>query len=340
MTEFGSSYDPGVQVDSDDMLSLHRNENLFVGRDWTVDAAQQLVEHAHISSYPEATSKDLREAIAELYGVGAENVFVRNGADEVLSDLLGILRPRFQRVSTLEVCFKVYNMLAERMGFQQDTLPGHSFETGRIEAPEFRGLALVDSPNAISGSSIVRDDLFALAADQQDSFLIWDNVYGEYADETLPPALPKNVALVRSFSKFYGLAGLRIGYCIADAELVGAMMACKDAFNVNSLGQVMAVEALRRRDHFLGLRQQLVTGRRALVDGLEGFGFQVLPSDSVAVLAKHPEHTAEFLQAQLLERRVAVRRFADPLTADWIRITAAPQPVLDRFLAALHDFLG
>ena len=70
MSSFSSGYDPGVQVSgTDDVLSLHRNENLFVGRDWTVDTAQRLIEQAAISSYPESTSLPLREALAEFYGV-------------------------------------------------------------------------------------------------------------------------------------------------------------------------------------------------------------------------------------------------------------------------------
>ena len=92
MSEFSSAYDPGVQVSGDDVLSLHRNENLFIGPEWTVATAQRFVEQAAISSYPEATSLPLREALAEFYGVEPANVFVGNGSDEVLSDLLSLLR--------------------------------------------------------------------------------------------------------------------------------------------------------------------------------------------------------------------------------------------------------
>jgi histidinol-phosphate aminotransferase len=338
MSAFSSTYDPGVQTGGDGVLALHRNENLFVGREWTVETAQRLVEAAAISSYPDATSLPLREALAEVYGVDASNVFVGNGSDEVLSDLLGLLRRSFDALSCLDVHFKVYPMLAERLAFRLDALPGRTFETGHVDARGFRGLALVDSPNGITGRRAERAELLALADDEA-SFLIWDNVYGEYAlDE--PPPLAGNIAFVRSFSKFYALAGLRIGYCIAEASVVADLLARKDAFNVNGFAQVMALEALRRRDRFAELRDELVACRKALVRELEGLGFEVPPSDFVAVLATHPRHGAAHIQAELLKRKIAVRRFSDPETENYVRITVAPDAQREQLVDALRDIVG
>lgn len=339
MSGFSSTYDGGVEANPDDDLCLHRNENLFVGREWTVDAAQQMVASAHIASYPEMTSLVLREALARHYGVKPGNIFVGNGADEVLSDLFNVLHPDYDALHVLDVRFKVYDLLAERLGFRLEVFPGNAFETGRIDTSGFKGLAVVDSPNAISGGSVAREDLDALAA-TPDSFLIWDNVYGEYAGDTLPDPLPPNVAVVRSFSKYYGLAGLRIGYCIADESVIAQMLACKDAFNVNSFGQVMALEALNREQAFATQRDELVAGRQALVDGLEALGFRVMPSDSVAVLVSHPDHAAKTLQQELLKRQIAVRHFTDKATANFIRVTASPAETQDRFLAAMAEIIG
>ena len=339
MNEFGAKYDPGVEVEGDDVLCLHRNENLFVGREWTVDTARSLVEKAAISSYPDATSLPLREALAELYGVRPDNVFVGNGSDEVLADLLHFLRASHDTLHLLDVSFKVYPLLAERMGYRQEVIPGDTFETGHVDAKGFRGLAVVDSPNGITGSRLPEDELFALARDER-SFLIWDNVYGEYAGDELPSPLPRNVAFVRSFSKFFALAGLRVGYCIADADLVGELLARKDAFNVNGFAQTMALEALRRRDSFLALRDRLVECRSELVDGLSRLGFRVKGSECIALLATHPEHPAQLLQDELMKRGIAVRRFSDAATANYIRVTVGPRPVVERFLRSLEEIVN
>lgn len=339
MSSFDSTYDPGVEVSGEDVLSLHRNENLFVGPEWSIETARRLVPAAGISSYPDSTSGPLRAALGEHYGVGAENVFVGNGSDEVLADLLALQRASWDELWTLDVCFGVYPMLAERLGFRRRELPGRTFETGRVESAGFRGLAVVDSPNGMTGARLPAEDVLALARDQR-SFLVWDNVYGEYAGDHYPAECPENVAFVRSFSKFYGLAGLRIGYCIADADLVARLLERKDAFNVNGMAQAMALEALRRHAEFEALRDRLLGAREDLCRALEALGLDVRRSEIVAILARHPGLTAAELQRALLQHRIAVRHFARGPISDWVRITVAPDEPRARLLAALEEILA
>jgi histidinol-phosphate aminotransferase len=117
------------------------------------------------------------------------------------------------------------------------------------------------------------------------------------------------------------------------------MLAQKDVFNVNAMAQVMAMEALRRQDSFEVLRDKLVGNRDQLVHGLEQQGFCVLPSNSVGVLATHPGHSGASIQAALLERKIAVRRFDDERIRDHIRVTVAPMEQIEHFLATLSDCL-
>ncbi|MCZ6727799.1 MAG: aminotransferase class I/II-fold pyridoxal phosphate-dependent enzyme, partial [Acidobacteria bacterium] len=131
-----------------------------------------------------------------------------------------------------------------------------------------------------------------------------------------------------------------VGYCIADASIVAELLARKDAFNVGGFGQAMALEALRRRAEFEILRDRLLENRAVLTQGLEGLGFRVLPSDFVAVLASHPTHDAEHLRAELLARKIAVRRFAHPAVSDFIRITVAPTPQIEQLLYSLGEIVS
>jgi histidinol-phosphate aminotransferase len=339
MKKATAKYDPGAQRYDDDWLCLHRNENLFVGRDWTVETASRMVETASISLFPDSTCRKLREAIAELYGVGPENVFVGNGSDEVLSDLFMLLRGSYDRVSLLDVCFRIYLLLAERFGFRVATMPGDTFVTGRISPNGWSGLAVVDSPNAITSAQLNAESLEALSQDER-SFLIWDNVYGEYADDVVPATIRKNVVIVRSFSKFYALAGLRIGYCIADKAIVDELLARKDAFNVNGFAMVMALEALRRQEEFRRLGAEMRRCRDELVAGLQARGFRVHKPAGNFVLASHPAHSGERLELELQKRRVVVRRFPGELTSNHIRITVPPPPVLRRFLEVASDVVA
>jgi histidinol-phosphate aminotransferase len=128
------------------VLTLHRNENLFVGTDWTLETAREVVARSGISVYPDPACQQLRQALAERYGVSPAQIFVGNGSDEVLADLLALLRLRYDMLHILDVGFKVYPLLAERLGYRLEVLPERTFVTGRVRAPGFGGLALVDSP--------------------------------------------------------------------------------------------------------------------------------------------------------------------------------------------------
>ena len=331
-------YDPGVQADDQDLLCLHRNENLFIDTDWLLTLVRQSLERASPVRYPDATSTALRVALAESYGVEPDNVFVGNGADEVLSDLLALLRRRFAAMATLDVCFKIYDLLADRFEYERQTIPGDTFSTGRIDAAAGLGLSVVDSPNAITGNRLTWEQLRPLA-EPEDSFLIWDNVYGEYAADVLPPDLPDNVVFVRSFSKFYGLAGLRIGYCIGDARLIKELLQRKDAFNVNSVAQRAALAALAHQDQFSRAAQESVTCRTELMTRLRSRGFSARESGGNYVLVTHADLPAVVLQEELLKRRIAVRRFAGVPTDNYLRITVPPGEAIDQLTVALDAIL-
>ncbi len=338
MNKTAAKYDPGTEINGNGWLSLHRNENLFVGPDWTVDAARELVAKAEIANYPGPASDNLRNGLAEMYDVSPENIFVGNGSDEVLADLLDLLRHSYADMYLLDACFKIYYLLAERYGFNVRTLPGNTFKTGEVNVDGWKGLAVVDSPNAITSSCISQASLNKIAG-KNNSFLIWDNAYGEFAGDGVPKLIKKNVVVVRSFSKFYALAGLRVGYCIADSALIAEMLARKDAFNVNGFAQVMAVEALRRKSEFSGLREQVLACRLELVTRLQALGFRVHKPGGNFVLATHPDCHAEIIQHRLMQRQIAVRRFPDALTANYIRITVPPMPVVEHFSSVLSEVL-
>lgn len=333
-----SKYDAGAQLSGKDWLCLHRNENLFVDPGWAMALTQDMAHRFSVTSYPDPSCGELRAAIGELYGVAAENVFVGNGSDEVLADLFALLRDSYDRVGTLDACFKVYFLLARRSGYQHETIPGDTFHTGRVAVDGWDGLAVVDSPNAITGVQLELENLLALKENDR-SFLIWDNAYGEFAGDVPPAQIDRNVVFVRSFSKFYGLAGLRIGYCIADRSIIEQLLDRKDVFNVNGMAQLMALEALRKREEFLDLSCQMLECRNTLVTRLQSFGFHVHEPAGNFVLATHPVFSGEQIENALRAHSVAVRRFQGPLTDNHVRITVPPTSGIARLTDALGEVL-
>ncbi len=332
-----SAYDPGPELAGGDALWLHRNENFFVPRSLHAELSGSVLSQVALHAYPDATSRPLREELARLHGVQVENIFVGNGSDEVLAYLFQFLRSRYDTVATLDIGYQVYPLLAERYGFARVELGGDTFKTGEARAPERPCLIAVDSPGSISGSRVRMESLTALAADER-SFLIWDNAYGEYVGERVDAlGLRANVAVVRTLSKYYGLAGLRVGYCVAEAGLVAALLARKDVFNVSGLSQAIALAALQRQDRFRAAHAQLLEVRSALVRGLEALGFTVRPPSANFVLASPPKQNAVAVQKRLAAAGISVRRFALPGVDAWLRITVPPAEQLERLLRGLSD---
>jgi histidinol-phosphate aminotransferase len=332
------SYDPGLHIEGGGWLALHRNENLFVEPALLNDLAQRALAKVTLSAYPHPTSLALREKLAELYGVAPDNVFVGNGSDEVLSELLRALRPTYDAMWLQDVGYIIHRTLATRYGYRVETLPGGTFATGRLAPPPKPGLSVLDSPNAVTGHAIHPEEVAELAR-PQGAFLVWDNAYGELSGDAPPDPVRSNVVTVRSFSKFYGLAGARVGYCIGDRALIGEMLKNKDAFNVNAFSQALALEALARREHFVQLAVQILASRERMVTALRALGFEVRPPRGSFVLARHPHHDAAALQQGLAARRIAVRHFPKDPVRDYVRITVPPAPDLDRLLEALGELL-
>ncbi len=334
-----SIYDPGVHVDDQDLLCLHRNENLFVDTDWLQTLVRESLERTAPERYPDSASTPLRVALAKSYDVAPDNVFVGIGSDEVLSDLVGLLRRRFDTMATLDVCFKVYDLLSDRFQYERQIIPGDTFHTGRILPAAGQRLAVVDSPNAITGNRLMWEELRRLA-EPEGSFLIWDNAYGEFAGDALPSDLPANVVFVRSFSKFYGLARLRVGYCIGHAGVIAELMRHKDAFNVNSVAQHAAVAALAQKERLSKAAQSMVACRTELVARLTARGFTAGNPAGNHVLATHADLPSAVLVDELLKDKIAVRRFAGDPTDNYIRITVPPSADLDRLTIALDRILS
>lgn len=335
-----SIYDPGQHPSPHtDYLCLHRNENLFAEHLWTDSAMRDAMAGVQLGTYPDPLCAALREALAEVYDVSPDHLYVSNGADGVLGDVLGLLRRRFDTLGVLDVSFAVYPLLARRFDYRLVTLPGDTFRTGRIEPANWSGLAVIDSPNAITAARI-DSALIEELCGSEETFVVWDNVYGEFAGDAVTGSSRDNLVVVRSFSKFYALAGLRIGYCIASEAIVHDLMALKDPFGVNAIAQRMALAALARRSEFENLAKRILASKQELLDRLESLGFvSDHPSAANFVLVRHRDHNVMTIESELRSRGVLVRRFPGEPASRYLRITVPPPEGIERLCRALAEIV-
>ncbi|CUX52536.1 pyridoxal phosphate-dependent aminotransferase [Agrobacterium fabrum] len=327
------SYDAGRVVEGTGWIALHKNENHFISPTW---AERALLENANIrfDCYPDPFSSGIREELAKLYGVDSSNIYVGNGSDGVLADILALLRLRFERINLPDVGYKVYDILAARFNYG---VRRYRNIVGEKEASSLSGLSVIDSPNAITGA-IVPASLYKNIADASANFVIWDNCYGDFENRRLQiPNDMSNMAIVRSFSKYYGLAGLRIGYCIASPELVSSLNQIKDVYNVNGVAQAVAIRALTNPNEFEASAARMLQVRKQLQNLLSRYGFDFVEPHGNFIFTSHPKITGASLQKHFEDFNILVRRFDYPETENWLRITVPSEAHIERLADAVQS---
>ncbi len=304
-------------------LRLHRNENLFLEKAWLTELGKETISSLNLAQYPDSDCRLLRERLGQLYGIDEDRIFIGNGSDEILAILLHYLREYFSEAVTPAITYRVYPLLLQRYDYRQLALEKASKDR----------LCLIDSPNSLTGE-ISR--VFEIPS----AFLIWDNIYGEISNMQLDlKRMSPNTVIVRSFSKFYGLASLRIGYCFASREIVQALMNRKDIFNVNGFAQAMALRVLEHKQVFDSLIPKIYQARHALEAGLRSLGFLLSNSHTNCVWMTHPFVSAEVLQRNLEEFYVMVRRFSEPGLCSYLRITVPPLEKVEYLLDLIRRCL-
>jgi histidinol-phosphate aminotransferase len=314
-------YDPGSNIISENSIALHRNENLFIDSDFISRLANQALQNIQLNIYPDSNSLELRGKIAELHGCSPEEVYIGNGADGVLSDLLHYFRRKFDEIALQSRTYQVYPYLCTRYGYVQKRID----ETDK--------LWVIDSPNSIDGLTFDFD-----ALKEPPKFLIWDNVYGEFDLENRAPEL-NNTTIIRvnSFSKFYALAGLRVGYCIGHRDLIAKLNARKDIFNVNKFAQKMAVLALENKDYFISILPDIMSAKARLISCLSDLGFNVVNGKANFIWVSHPGIESFKLADSLSKQGIYVRHFQAESLRQGLRIAIPPDQIIDKLLSVLRE---
>ena len=245
------SYVPGAQPSGDGWTKLNTNESPFAPPESVLRAIS--AEAAKLARYPNPRSESLREALADDLGLGADQVLVGNGSDDVLNLLARAFGGRGK--STLQT-FPSYSLYPVITAIAGGTIESVSFEADfRLPVPKLvksqPELLFLTCPNAPTGVRFPLSELKELARSIE-GLLVLDEAYVEFAEGSALPLLAdhENVVLTRTFSKAYGLAGLRVGYLLGSPEVVAILDRIRDSYNVNRLSQAGALAALREKELF------------------------------------------------------------------------------------------
>ena len=342
------AYTPGLQPTDPGWVKLNTNECPYPPSPRVADAIRRELgdDGAALRLYPNPRSGPLRTAVARRHGLTDENVCIGNGSDDILTMLvrafcsdaapLGYTLPSY---SLYPVLVEIQNGRAEAIELDRSMrLP-----IERIHASTARAFVLT-SPNAPTGVAFTNAELEQVLAGYRGLFVV-DEAYAAFAREDAVPLLARhrNLVVVRTLSKAYALAGIRVGYALADAAVIDVLDRVRDSYNVSRLSQVAAMAAIDDYAYFHSLVARVVATRDAFMADLARRGWFTYDSQSNFVFTEPVDArgdsgpaVARSAYEHLYANKVLVRYFPNhPLTASFLRVSVGT----DEEMAVLREQL-
>ena len=323
-------YVPGEQPRAKSVVKLNTNENPYPPSP-KCRAAIRAFDYARLRRYPDPNCSELCAEIARLNGTTPERVFVGNGSDEILALAAKCFVEDDESIGSLDPSYSLYKTLAAIRNVKW---------TG-LDVTTSTSLFLLTNPNAPTGEFREPSEIAAFAKKFR-GVVIVDEAYGDFARSNCMSLATaeanRNLIAMRTFSKSYSLAGLRVGYCVGPRDLIRAMYKVKDSYNVDALAQTVALAAIRDQDWMRKNAAKVIRSRTRLSAALEKRGWDVLPSEANFVFARPPAPAkAADIFARLRERNIFVRYFPGPKTGDRLRVTVGTEPEMKTLLKALDE---
>lgn len=323
-------YVPGEQPRAKSVVKLNTNENPYPPSP-KCRAAIRAFDCARLRRYPDPNCSELCAEIAQLNGTTPERVFVGNGSDEILALAAKCFVEDDESIGSLDPSYSLYKTLAAIRNVKW---------TG-LDVTASTSLFLLTNPNAPTGEFREPSEIAAFAKKFR-GVVIVDEAYGDFARANCMSLATaeanRNLIAMRTFSKSYSLAGLRVGYCVGPRDLIRAMYKVKDSYNVDAIAQTVALAAIRDQDWMRKNAAKVIRSRTRLSAALEKRGWDVLPSEANFVFARPPAPAkAADIFARLRERNIFVRYFPGPKTGDRLRVTVGTEPEMKTLLKALDE---
>ncbi len=325
-------YIPGEQPGSQEVIKLNTNENPFPPGP-AVARALSAINTDKLRCYPQPTAKDLRASIASHHAVDNENIIITNGGDELLRLAITTFVETDEAVAVAEPTYTLYEVLAQAHGCKfarfhlnaDWSLPDNFAQSLNKAAIK---LCLLPNPNAPSGTLLSTHELSEIASEFNGLLLI-DEAYVDFIDPELDHDCVKllekfdNILLLRTFSKGYSLAGLRIAYGLGSNAVISPMQSkTKDSYNTDYIAQKLAQAAIEDQAYANKSWTFVRAQRDLLKDELASLGLKSVPSQSNFLLVDIPEQlNAEKLYQTLKQKNILVRHFKHPGQENFLRIS-------------------
>ncbi len=325
---------------------LASNENPLGPSPRAVSAMKRSLNRVNL--YPDGSGFYLKKVLARRLRVKAENIILGSGTDEIIEIIGKTFLDPVDEIVVSKHAFIRYEMAGELMGCQIKRVPmknfTHDLEAMKKAITERTKIVFVANPNNPTGTYVTEEEVEKFMDGlPEEIVVVFDEAYREYVTrKDYPKTLPyikrgKMVIVLRTFSKIYGLAGLRIGYGIGKSELIGFMERIRPPFNTNSLAQIAAQASLSDETHIRRSRELVGKERKHMEDNLGKMGIEFVPSVANHILLKVGNGQNVF--KKLLKKGIIVRAMVEYDLPEFIRVTIGLPQQNRRFINALREVM-
>ena len=335
-------YVPGEQPQDKKYIKLNTNESPYPPSPKAI-AAMQAEVGERLRLYPDPNGQMLKNALAESYGLQANQVFVGNGSDEVLALAFMGYFASDKPLAFADITYSFYKVYANLYGITANIIPlNDDFD---IVPSDYDNLdvsgVVVTNPNAPTGKALPLSDIEYILNANQDVVVLVDEAYVDFGAQSAASLVNQypNLLVVQTMSKSRALAGIRVGYALGHPDLIEGLERLKNSFNsypIDRIALVGATAAVQDAEYLAEICDKTIATREWTVAELEKLGFVVLPSATNFVFVTHPERDAEPLYLSLKEQGILVRYFGKkPRIGDYLRITIGTDEEMAALIAAL-----
>jgi histidinol-phosphate aminotransferase len=351
-----------LNLPADSIIKVASNENPFGPSPLAIAAMQKAVSNLHL--YPDGNAFYLKQKLAAKLGVETGNLILGNGSNEIIEFVAHALlggtgvspvrddtgkMPVPPDVVASQFCFAIYPIVAKMFGANVIVVPaknhGHDLPAMLKAITTKTRIVFVANPNNPTGTLAPREEVVHFVNQiPDDVLLVMDEAYIEFLDDAvdLVPLIRlgvrKNLILMRTFSKIYGLAGLRIGYGIGNPDLIAALEKTRQPFNINSLAQTAALAALDDDEHVRKTRENNFAGLEFFRRAFRELKLEFVPSSANFILVRVGEGQKVFDAMQ--KQGVIVRPMGGYQLPEWIRISVGTPQENERSLNVLKSICG
>jgi histidinol-phosphate aminotransferase len=329
-----------IDVASENILKLDGNENPY-GCSPKVNQALSNYPYYHI--YPDPQQRELRKALEKYIGVTANHLVAGSGSDELIELILRLFLEPGDQVINCPPTFGMYTFCTDICGGTIKEIPRRddfSLDVGAIKKAinKTTKVIFIASPNNPSGNIVPEPEIIELV--NIGIIVVIDEAYAEFSDSTILPlsSTYPNLFLLRTFSKWAGLAGLRIGYGIFPLPVVEHIMKIKQPYNINAAAHVAALASLNDIDYLRNTIAAIVSERKRLFENLSTFDWlKPYTSEANFILCSVLNEKAKEVYLNLQKKGIFIRYFNTPLLKNCIRITVGKPEHTDYLIAALKE---